>query len=477
MKDEKRIKEILLYYSFRLHPSSFILSKIRKAKAMNRVSSLTLRLSLLTAAWLIAFHILHAVASAQTEGRGLQVQVGAWPGAAKRFALIVGVDEYEDTQIGRLDGAGNDARSLADALIRYAGFPKDQVVLLAPDQPRERRPTRGNILRRLSNLRSAVPKDGLLLVAFAGHGVEREGRAYLLPSDAQVSGDVSLLEDTAINVEVVRDRIRQTGVEQVVIVLDACRNDPAGRGEGDNRLSEVYTRSFSFAARNSEVIAFATLYATAVGDRAYEYKEKKQGYFTWALVEGLKGAAANDKGEVTLGGLVKYLEETVPRRIVLDLGKDKKQRPFAVIEGYKADELVIAVAPRAVASSIPGKKESITPADPAELIRSARTVYVESKSKWFKANSVENELRKHPDFDALGLKLVKDKKRADLLIELDRPLWSFTFNYTVIHPETSVIVASGQVGKSPAGKSVSPTVADEIIKQLKAVRGAIKPNQ
>lgn len=42
---------------------------------------------------------------------------------------------------------------------------------------------------------------------------------------------------------------------------------------------------------------FATLYATEIGYRAYEYKEKKQGYFTWVLVEALRGGTANEKAK------------------------------------------------------------------------------------------------------------------------------------------------------------------------------------
>lgn len=294
-------------------------------------------------------------AQAPTRQRDLLVKrsdsVREWPGSAKRFALVIGVDEYEDTQINKLEGAVNDARGLASALVQFAGFPKDQVILLASGEPVERRPTRGNVLRRLSNLRSALPKDGLLLVAFAGHGMERDGRAYLLPADAQVNGDISLLEDTAINVQTMQTRIREAGVAQVIIVLDACRNNPTGRGDSDNKLTQAYADGFNFDIRNSGITAFATLYAAAIGHRAYEYKEKKQGYFTWALVEGLKGAAANRNGEVTLAGLKRYLEEEVPRQSLMDLGKEKQQRPFAVIEGYKPEELVIAAIPFANSGS------------------------------------------------------------------------------------------------------------------------------
>jgi hypothetical protein len=285
---------------------------------------------------------------AKQDGRGLDLAranpIRELPGRPKRFALVIGVDKYADTQITSLDGSSNDAQLLAQALIRNAGFPADQVILLASDQPAERLPTRGNILRRLSNLGTVVPPDGLFLFAFAGHGIERGGQAFLLPSDAQISDDVALLEQTAVNVMNIKNWIQKTNVKQVLMILDACRNDPSGRANADNVLTPGYTRGFSFDSRNREVTAFATLYATAVGKRAYEYKEKRQGYFTWALVEGLSGAAANNKGEVTLGSLVRYLQERVPKQVLLDLGQGKEQKPFATIEGYRADELVIASA-------------------------------------------------------------------------------------------------------------------------------------
>lgn len=302
-------------------------------------------------------------AQGQDDGRGLKLQSGpvkVLPGSAKRYALVIGVDQYADTQITTLGGASNDAKALANALVQYAGFPSDQLTLLATDQPAERQPTRGNILRRLSNMAAVVPPDGLLLISFAGHGIERGGQAFLLPSDAQVSNDVDLLEQTAINVTTIKDRVRKIGVGQVLMILDACRNDPVGRANADNPLTAAYTRGFNFDLRNREVKAFATLYATEVGKRAYEYKEKKQGYFTWLLVEGLKGGAANEKGEVTLASLVKYLQDRVPRRVLQDLGAGKDQKPFAVVEGYRADELVIAVpGAKAIADARSAKEPDI----------------------------------------------------------------------------------------------------------------------
>jgi len=173
----------------------------------------------------------------------------------------------------------------------------------------------------------------------------------LIPSDARLSHDVSLLEESAVSVTRMHDRIKAIGVGQVIVLLDACRNDPGGRADAPNNMSAAYAK-FNFDVRNREVQAFATLYATAIGQRAYEYTEKRQGYFTWAVVEGLKGGAANDKGEVTLAALLKYVQNTVPKRIAIDLGPNEQQKPFATIEGYRADELIVAVSGSKLATNL-----------------------------------------------------------------------------------------------------------------------------
>jgi Caspase domain len=324
---------------------------------------------------------------AQDAERALSL-VQSLPGKTKRFALTIGVDHYSDPQVVGLGGAANDARLLADSLVRYAGFPADQVVLLSSDQKGEHQPTRGNILRRLSNLAAVVPKDGLLLFSFAGHGIERNNQAFLLPTDAQVSDDVNLLEQTAINVVTIKDWIRKTGVGQVLLLLDACRNDPsAGRANADNPLTKNYMRGFDFDVRNQEVQAFATLYATEIGHRAYELKEQHHGYFTLALVEGLRGQAANEKGEVTLSGLIKYLQDTVPHRVLIDLGQGRVQRPFAVVEGYRADELVLSLKdPNAAAVVVPANnvpsKPTQTSDDTSDLSGSSRDASGLAGTSW-----------------------------------------------------------------------------------------------
>src|SRR5215510_5917974 len=61
--------------------------------------------------------------------------VKALPTQNKRWALLIGVDKYEDSNISSLKGAANDARTLHESLIRSAGFPEDQVIVLSSDAP------------------------------------------------------------------------------------------------------------------------------------------------------------------------------------------------------------------------------------------------------------------------------------------------------------------------------------------------------
>jgi tetratricopeptide (TPR) repeat protein len=288
-------------------------------------------------------------ARAQDQSRVLgHPEIKSLPSKEKRWALIIGVDKYEDENITPLRGGTNDATAIARALKDYAGFSENQIILLTNDQSRSRQPTRLNILRYLSNLKEAMPKDGLLLISFSGHGVERNGHAFLIPSDALYTEDIRLLQQTAISADEITQDIKESKVRQVLILLDACRNDPvSGKADSANPLTEAYVRGFDFDVRNQEVIAFATLYATSLGSRAYEDATSREGYFTLAVVEALSGKAANaETGEVTLQSLVQYIETTVPIRVAVNLGRQKIQQPFAVIEGYKANELVLAVGNR-----------------------------------------------------------------------------------------------------------------------------------
>src|SRR5262249_37893961 len=105
--------------------------------------------------------------------RGMEVRkaaVKALPSTSKRWALIIGIDKYEDPDINSLGGAVKDAKTLRQALIEHCNFPDANVIVLTSDsRDKDLKPTKANIIDQLSGLRREVQPDGLLLFAFSGH--------------------------------------------------------------------------------------------------------------------------------------------------------------------------------------------------------------------------------------------------------------------------------------------------------------------
>jgi uncharacterized caspase-like protein len=379
------------------------------------------------------------------------------PAEENRFALVIGVEDYLDERAGKFNYAASDARAVAETLQQSAGFRKDRIVLVATGEPSERQPLRSVILRQLANLPRLVSDDGLLLIYFSGHVLERGGKSYLLPSDA-LTGSDALLADTSISVERIKESIRASGAGQIMLVFDSFRREP---------LSEAFTRGLTFDTRNQEAAAFAMLVATDVGLRAYESKLKEQGYFTAALIEALKGRAAGGGREVTLDRLVKYLQTNVQAEIQRDLGAGAQQRPLALIDGYQSDELTLAVSE----SGAPPAKPN-----PAVLTRAARTIHVRSKTIYLRPKLLEDELLKQPDFQALGLKIVPTDKEADLVVDVTLPFLTWTWTYVVTHQASNTQLANGKIREITAGLA-APKLAKDMITRLQALRAPAAPKR
>ncbi|MGE0131080.1 MAG: caspase domain-containing protein [Blastocatellales bacterium] len=376
------------------------------------------------------------------------------PSEENRSALVIGVEDYLDKQIGKFNYADSDARAVADALIRHGGFRKEQVVLLATGETGERQPQRNLILRQLAELPNRVKQDGLLLVYFAGHAFESGGKNYLLASDSFTNNE-SLLADTAINIEQFKERIKASGAGQIMLIFESFRRAP---------LSETFSRQLSFDTRKNEVTAFATLLSTRVGQHAHESTVRKQGYFTSILLEAAKGKAASNNRGVTLDDLIKYLKTTVPQEAQRELGAGVQQSPSAVVEGYEEEDLVMFLPDSGGQPSAQAANQNL-----AELVRSSKTILIHPKTGWFNADVLKAELSKLPEFQVLNLKIVNDANEADLVIEVRLPPLTWMWNYTIIHRSSNKLLASGKVRGLTDG-TISPRLAKELVTKLQALR-------
>lgn len=133
--------------------------------------------------------------------------------AEKRVALVFSAQDYET--IRPLKNPRSDARLIEQAL-------ENLEFEVTTESDRDLRRMR----RALENFIEDAGDADVAFVYFAGHGVEIGGHNYLLPVDTDVSS-LDRLRETAMPLEEMRGAIASVA-RSVLIVLDACRNDPFG---------------------------------------------------------------------------------------------------------------------------------------------------------------------------------------------------------------------------------------------------------
>jgi len=304
-----------------------------------------------------------------------QTSVKELPPTQNRYALLIGVNDYDDPGIASLDDPANDVELMRQTLIANAGFDDGNITVLSKDGNVSHKPTRPNILKALAKIKLNVPSDGnaLLLVMFSGHGITGPGGGFLLPQDASSPGDLTLLSQTSISINEMRDGIAGTGANQTIVLLDACRNDPEkAKSIGDNKLTQEFHDAFDFSTFNKQVSASVVFYATAIGERAYVDAARKLGYFTEVFVDALRGNGVDKNGDglVSLNDIARYVQMEVPKRVDNDnLGL--VQKPIISISGYLPSDLIISTRTSGGSPSpIPRPLDS-APVPPPPLLTSA----------------------------------------------------------------------------------------------------------
>ena len=136
-------------------------------------------------------------------------------GAEKRVALVIGNGAYKAQRL--LENPANDARLVSQALTAARFAVVDTKTDLGIGEFRQ-------ALRRFQSLSTGAD---VAFVYFAGHGMEVGGVNWLIPTDAELAEDRNL-EYEAIKTDLVLQAL--AGANLRVLVIDACRDNPFGRG-------------------------------------------------------------------------------------------------------------------------------------------------------------------------------------------------------------------------------------------------------
>jgi formylglycine-generating enzyme required for sulfatase activity len=137
--------------------------------------------------------------------------------AETRIALVIGNSEYVS---GPLPNPANDAKMIGETL-NNLGF---EVIA-------RRNADQNTMKRAIQEFGSRLEKAGPAAVGlfyYAGHGVQLNGRNYLIPTTAQIEreGDVEI---EAVSADWVIEQMRYARNRLNIVILDACRNNPFTR--------------------------------------------------------------------------------------------------------------------------------------------------------------------------------------------------------------------------------------------------------
>ncbi len=131
--------------------------------------------------------------------------------AAERVALVIGNSTYDHASV--LPNPGTDAKAIAAALERL-GFD----VSLRTDL------SKATFERELADFSERAADSQLALVYYAGHGMELQGRNYLIPVDARLKSDLRVKFETVSLEDVLSAVESAKGLK--LVLLDACRDNP-----------------------------------------------------------------------------------------------------------------------------------------------------------------------------------------------------------------------------------------------------------
>jgi hypothetical protein len=265
-------------------------------------------------------------------GRGGQiVQTIAAPRIDKRWAVVVGVGEYQSDDIPDLEFAPADARAVKDFLESDAAGPFDEVLYLENE-----RATGAAMREALFVFLQQADWDDLVVIYYAGHGAPDPGRPdnlYLLPTDARLGS----LAATGFPMWDVKTALRrQIAAERVLVIADACHSAGAADGEvlggsTANHIAGGFQGLFTPSRR---------LMMTAADTNEFSLEDARwggHGVFTHFMLEGLRGAGDLDgNGIVTFTELFDHVANNVRQATN---GRQNPQRsglgdiPLAVVGG------------------------------------------------------------------------------------------------------------------------------------------------
>lgn len=231
-----------------------------------------------------------------------------------RYALAIGIGEYQTRSFANLSKATNDAEAVARVLEQYGDFQAVERL------PKRWNPDKNGFEVARQKLTGAELRQGIktflieqaanseALIYFTGHGFTvadgfGKPKGYLAASDCLVETESDRIVKQTNGVDFIgfNDLIQESTLSSLVVLLDCCHS---GNFLESSMVRQTMT-AFS-SQRNYYAIAACRSY-----EEALALKTDEHSIFTGAILKGLARENANKKGEVSGDRLFDYISSAI----------------------------------------------------------------------------------------------------------------------------------------------------------------------
>jgi len=223
------------------------------------------------------------------------------PPDRSRWAILIGIQKYDDAKLSGLTTPAADARLLQETLLKRQGVPPSQTFLLE-DVSLVR------LKEGIPAFLDHVPADGKLIVYFGGHALrDDEGKVYLAPKEF----NRDQVAATGLSFQWLVDRLEQCKAKEKLLLLDACQAAPGLDPQKEPSTAEMF-QSLVAPAGRAPLRTVTGLASCSEGQRGHVLADGKHGVLASGLAEGFSGRAdKNHDGRLEPTELFAFLGESM----------------------------------------------------------------------------------------------------------------------------------------------------------------------
>jgi WD40 repeat protein/uncharacterized caspase-like protein len=220
---------------------------------------------------------------------------------SKLWLLLVGVNKYGDEQIPSLSYSAIDCQGLAEALIDASRGQFTQNHVRVHHDFAVNLPILENIKSSLQEIINSAKKNDTVLFYFSGHGLIEANtqEAFLCLADTQIAN----LANTGLSLPDLLNSLNNCAAQNQLVWLDACHSGLMTlRGMSPTpQLVQILQQKAVISK------GFYALLSCDTNQQSWEFPELGHGVFTYYLMRGLSGEAADINGVISADSLYRYV--------------------------------------------------------------------------------------------------------------------------------------------------------------------------